>query len=342
MKNKLYRSLGLLLSTALLAGCGSLSATTKGKEYVTASSSSASAATSSAAASTASSVASTGDTSAVEPSIASSAATSASSTSTMTDAALNIVFLGDSQFDNARDSGTSIPELVGQITGANVYNLGCGGTSASLSREQKNISWDEWSSPNFTGVVWALAGKVAPKIFDGYAAANVFPQVDPSKVDYYVVEYGVNDYLNGAQIYNQDDSNDKSTYVSSLQIGIENLKQLSPNAKIVVSSPAYALFYNAKGVYIGDGNTVDKGAGTLSKYASSASNVASTSGCLYLDAYYGTVFDLDSYTTDAFLQDGIHFTEKGRRVYATALSHIINKDLGKDSSDPGVLQIENF
>jgi lysophospholipase L1-like esterase len=260
----------------------------------------------------------------------------------MTDSALNIVFLGDSQFDNARDTGTSIPELVGQMTGASVYNLGCGGTSASLSREQKNISWDEWSSPNFTGVVWALAGSVSPKIFDGYAAANVFPNVTPSKVDYYVVEYGVNDYFNGTQIFNQDDPNDKSTYVTSLRIGIDNLRKISPKAKIILSSPAYALFYNTQGVYIGDGNVVDKGAGTLSKYASSANNVANDKGCLYLDAYYGTVFDLNGYTTDAFLQDGVHFTEKGRRVYATALSHIINKDLGKDKSDPGVLQIENF
>ena len=338
MKNKIYCLLSLLLSSALLTACGS-TATTKGKEYVTESGSSASAATASTATASA---ATTSDNAVVEPSIAASSAASAATASPMDDNALNIVFLGDSQFDNARDSGTSIPELVGQMTNATIYNLGCGGTSASLSKEQKNISWDQWSSPNFTGVVWALAGKVSPKIFDGYAAANIFPQVDPTKVDYYVVEYGVNDYLNGTQIYNQDDSNDKTTYVSSLQIGIDNLKQISPNAKIIVSSPAYAMFYNAKGVYIGDGNTVDKGAGTLSKYASSAGNVASTSGCLYLDAYYGTVFDLNSNTTDDFLQDGIHLTEKGRRVYATALSHIINKDLGKDTSEPGVLQIENF
>ena len=342
MKNKICRSLSLLLCASLLAGCGSLSSATKGKEYISSDHAASAADTSSSGSTSAATATTTADTAAVEPSIASSASSTASSVSSMADDALNIVFLGDSQFDNARDTGTSIPELVGQMTSANVYNLGCGGTSASLSKEQKNISWDQWSSPNFTGVVWALAGKVSPKIFDGYAAANVFPQVDPSKVDYYVIEYGVNDYLNGTQIYNQDDSNDKSTYVSSLQIGIDNLKQISPNAKIVVSSPAYALFYNAKGVYIGDGNIVDKGAGTLSKYASSAGNVASTSGCLYLDAYYGTVFDLNGNTTDDFLQDGIHFTEKGRRVYATALSHIINKDLGKDTSEPGVLQIENF
>ena len=86
---------------------------------------------------------------------------------------------------------------------------------------------------------------------------------------------------------------------------------------------------------------VDKGAGPLKDYASSAQNLASESGALYLDTYYGTAFDLDQNTADQFLQDGIHFTERGRRVYAAALARIINKDLGTDTSEPSVLQIES-
>ena len=345
MKKQFTMSLCVLLGTALLTGCGSLSGTAKGKEYVTDASSSASA---SASVSTSSATAATSinPSDISEPDIAASAVSAASaatavSISTMDDSALNIVFLGDSQFDNARGTGSSIPELVAQKTGGNCYNLAVGGTAASLSREQKNIGYDQWTDPNFTGVVNVLAGNVSSGIFGSYAAGSVLSQIDVKKVDYYVIDYGVNDYFNGTQIFNQDENGDQSTYVGAMRTGLSNLKNISPNAKIVICSPAYALFYNGDHVFIGDGNMVDKGAGPLKDYASSAQNLASESGALYLDTYYGTAFDLDQNTADQFLQDGIHFTERGRRVYATALARIINKDLGTDTSEPSVLQIES-
>ena len=344
MKKRIYTSLSLLLGTALLAGCGSMSAATKGKEYVSAESSSAQSAASGSTGAASSSSASVNPADVSEPAIASSATSSAStagSSSAMDDSALNIVFIGDSQFDNARDTGTSIPELVAGKTGGVSFNLAVGGTAASLSKEQKNIGYSDWTDPNFTGVVNVLAGNVASSIFGTYAAANVLPQVDPKKVDYYVIDYGVNDYFNGAQIFNQDENGDQSTYVGALRTGISNLHNLTPNAKVIVCTPAYALFYNSDHVYIGDGNIVDKGAGPLADYASNSQSVANDTGCISIDTYYGTVFDLDSNTADQFLQDGIHFTERGRRVYATAIANAINKDLGKDTTDHGVLQIES-
>ena len=117
MKKQFTMSLCVLLGTALLTGCGSLSGTAKGKEYVTDASSSASA---SASASTASAAATTSINPAdiTEPDLGSSVASAptSASISAMDDSALNIVFLGDSQFDNARGTGSSIPELVAQKT----------------------------------------------------------------------------------------------------------------------------------------------------------------------------------------------------------------------------------
>lgn len=346
MKKKFCALLCVLVGTVSLVGCGSSSAT-KGEEYVTEDSSdsgSLSSATASIEASSASSSASYDVNEIAEPTLESSTdSSSAASVDTMTDDGINIVFIGDSQFDNARDSGTSIAELVAENTGATVYNLGIGGTSASVPKEQRYSSHDQRTDPNFVGITYALAGECPSSILDGYAASNVFPSVDPSKVDYYVVEYGVNDYFNGAQIYDQSDSNNVTTYVSALQQGLMTLNSISPNAKIMLMSPAYSMFYNASGTFIGDGNVVDKGAGTLSDYASACENLATDAGVpMYIDAYYGGTFDLDQYTADVYLSDGIHFTETGRHVVAAAISKGINADLGVDTSPSEIFKIEDF
>lgn len=343
MKKKIYMLVCILTGTALLTGCSSRAASNsvaKGTEYVTDSASSVSATDQTA--STAASAASYSSDEIVEPAIASTASTIATEIPSMEDDSLNIVFIGDSQFDNARDTGTSIAELVGNETNSNVYNLGIGGTTASVKRDQRYTSDADWADPNLLGIVKALQGKVSPEIMSNYAAYNVFPNIDTSKVDYYVIEYGMNDYLMGTQIYDDSDPNNICTYVIALQLAINWLSELSPDAEIVLCSPAYALFYNSSGVYIGDGNTVDKGAGTLSDYASACRNTASQSHVLYLDTYFGENFDLDGYTTDTYLSDGIHFTERGRRVYAAALSHIINQDQGTDTSEDTCLQIDDF
>lgn len=343
MKKKFCALLCVLVGTVSLVGCGSSSAT-KGEEYVTEDSSesdSLSSSTAAVEASTASSGASYNVEEVNEPELEASAANS-SSVDAMTDDALNIVFLGDSQFDNARDSGTSISELVADETGGTAYNLGIGGTSASVNKEQRWVQPADMTDPTFLAMTYALAGQAPTSIMDGKSAANVFSSVDPSKVDYYVIEYGVNDYFNGAQIYDDTDASNICTYVSALQQGLNNLSNISPNAKFVLISPAYSMFYNSEGTFIGDGNVVDKGAGTLSDYASACANTASTSGTFYIDAYFGGTFDLDQYTVDEYLSDGIHYTEPGRKVVAACISHIINKDIGTDPTDAEVLRIDDY
>lgn len=238
---------------------------------------------------------------------------------------IQVVFLGDSQLDNFRDE-TGIAYLVAQYCDANVYNMAMGGTAASLLPGEKH-GVEEWESRCFLGMVYAITGKVDPAFFSKYTAYNVFKSCDFSKTDVFVIEYGLNDYFNGAAVNNPDNVLDLETYGGALHVGIDNLKAAYPNATFILCGPNYAQFFK-NGQYLGDGNILSNGKATLQEYAKTADQIASEFNISYLDAYWG--LGINSYTTDEYLMDGVHFTAEGRRKYAQTLSRIILRSQGYD------------
>ena len=74
--------------------------------------------------------------------------------------ALQLVFLGDSIFDNNRD-GTGVPFLTAEKCDADFYNLAIGGTSASIEIDEQQES-ELWTSRGLCGIVNALLKKTKP------------------------------------------------------------------------------------------------------------------------------------------------------------------------------------
>lgn len=232
---------------------------------------------------------------------------------------LQIVFLGDSILDGYRNE-TGIASLTSVYCFANVYNLAMGGTTAALSTYESAV-YDTWSSRSMLGVVNVICGNVDPSILDGYRAGEVYETCDFTKTDYFVIEYGMNDFLSAIPINNDSNTNQEYTYAGALRIAINTLRRNFPNAEIVLCSPNYAQFWGKDGSYLGDGNMVDNGGGTLVAYHRVCGNVSADNQTLFLNGYEG--IGLDAYTADDYLEDGIHLSEKGRRKYAEKLSEII-------------------
>lgn len=232
---------------------------------------------------------------------------------------LQIVFLGDSILDGYRDE-TGIAYLTGVYCDADVYNLAMGGTTAALTTYE-NGEYENWTSRGLQGVVHAICGNVDAKILDGYRSGEVFATCDFSNTDYFVIEYGMNDFLGGIPLNDSDDPYDEYTYVGALRIAIQRLRDSFPDATIVLCSPNYAQFWGKDGSYLGDGNMVSNGGGKLVEYYRVCGNVAVDQNTLFLNAYEG--IGLDAYSADEYLEDGIHLSKKGRRKYAEKLSQII-------------------
>lgn len=226
-----------------------------------------------------------------------------------------IVVFGDSIWDSARDD-SGIGAQVAKYMNADVYNCAIGGTRASIPAGDEENNYENWTSSSLIGMINIMMGRVEPDFLGDSMAASIIRQVDFSKVDYFILAYGVNDYLSGAQL-NAERLFDPHTYGGALRYAIETIKTNFPNAKILVVSPHYCRFFKDGFMYT-DGNLRNTGYGTLYDYSKVAGNVAETTQTLFIDAY--VTMGIDGYTADDYLEDGVHLTAAGRELYAKAVS----------------------
>lgn len=234
---------------------------------------------------------------------------------------LQLVFLGDSIFDSNRD-GTGIPYLTAKQCEADVFNLAIGGTCAALQADE-SLEPQEWSSWSLLELINVLMGNISASHFDGTRAGEILSgsSIDFSQTDYFIVEYGTNDFLSGISRSSQGEHYNLRSYTGALRYAVVNLKEIAPDATIILCSPCFAQFYGKDGYMVGDGNMMDKGNGTLFDYKGTCEYVAKEQGALFFNAYED--LGIDSYTIDEYMEDGVHLSTEGRKLYAGALAEMI-------------------
>lgn len=235
---------------------------------------------------------------------------------------LQIVFLGDSIFDNNRD-GTGVPYLTTKQCNADCYNMAIGGTSATIELGESTES-ETWESRSMLGIVKAMKGEISTDIFEGTRAKEILddPDMDFSQTDYFIVEYGINDFFRAVPLDN-DNYYDYTTYAGALRYALAELSEIAVDATIIVCCPHYCQFFNDEGHFIGDGNVLNTGYGTLVDYKGVCKYVAKEQQVKYYDAYVD--LGINGYTAEEYLEDGVHLTEAGRQLYADALAAKIMK-----------------
>lgn len=247
---------------------------------------------------------------------------------------MQIVFMGDSILDSVREYD-GVAYLISQACNADVYNLSIGGTTAALM-EGEQYSFDEWTSCSLLGVVHAILGDIDTKVFEPYRAGEILKECDFSKTDYFVIEYGVNDFL--AKIPDSQYTNDGElrgidalhTYVGALNAAIGALHNAFPTAKILLISPHYCQFFNGD-TFIGDTYSLDYGYGPMIDYSELCGYVYNENKDKNV-IYYNSILEsgIDAYSADDYLEDGIHLTSEGRHVYADYAARLINADFRKN------------
>ena len=246
------------------------------------------------------------------------------------DDVLRIVFFGDSQIANGRNDGSDIPSLMAtRIPNTVMYNLAIGGTSASVEATTSDVTPESLNSNCFLGMTYALSGKADRNetLSQQHDILNTMNSIDPSKVDYYIIEYGANDFFNNApleaSIYDNI-SEQAHSYYFALCMGIDELRSISPNAQIYLISPFYGIYVDESGSYIGDSYIVSNGIGTLADYAKKMNNVAEDKQCTTIDTMFQSKCDLYVDTASEYLMDNIHLTLKGRQIFSRIFAHYIN------------------
>ncbi len=244
---------------------------------------------------------------------------------------MQVVFLGDSILDNEREDH-GVAALISDACNAKVYNMSMGGTTAALlPNEQYNFA--TWDSRCLLGVVNAILGNINSDIFDGYTAGEILKQCDFSKTDYFVIEYGINDflsrqipqsrYLENGETLGVDDVH---TYSGALMTAVTLLQNAFPDAKILLIAPHFCQVYNGN-AFVGDAYSLNYGYGTLVEFSRCTGYVYEQNkekNVMFYNAMEES--GIDAYTADKYLEDGIHLTAEGRKVYADYAIRLIMGD----------------
>ncbi len=252
------------------------------------------------------------------------------------DSAMQIVFMGDSILADESENG-GVAALVAQACNARVYNMAIGGTTAALLPDEA-FDFNNWTSVSFLGVVQAALGNIGTDVFEGYKAKEVMDECDFSKTDYFVVNYGINDFLcrqvaRSKYLENGDvlDIKSEYTYVGALEIGVVNLLDNFPDAKVILISPHYCEIFEGD-KYIGNSYTLDYGCGTLVDYCGLCSYVAlqhEKDGVIFFNGM-GEDCGIDAYSVTDYLVDGIHLSAQGCQRYSDCISRRILADFYRE------------
>lgn len=244
---------------------------------------------------------------------------------------MQIVILGDSIMDHDRtESGPAA--IIAHDCNAKVYNMAMGGTTAALLPGEE-ASFDKWESRSLLGVIHAILGNIDGSIFDGYPAGDVLKKCDFSKTDYFIIEYGVNDFLNGQVPQSRQLADGGTlavgeihTYTGALEDAVNRLQDAFPDTKILLIAPHYCQIFSGK-TFMGDGYSVDYGYGPLVSFARGTGYVYEQhrdENVLFYNAF--ELSGINAETADDYLEDGVHMTPAGSRVYAEAIARVINAD----------------
>ena len=206
-----------------------------------------------------------------------------------------MVFLGDSLFEYNAGS-RSVSGVVGNLSGAQVYNCSQGGIPAAEA-PNRILSFNRMAArfleQDTSGLDDSLnfCLELTDYMQDNHEGKNKC----------FVLSYGLNDYFGGHPVDNPEDSYDIRTYAGALRTGISALQEAYPEAVIILLTPAYIDAFSE--------GTEIVGAGVLTDYVEAAISVARDMNVLCMNNYADS--GISAETSERYLVDGIHPNEEG-------------------------------
>ncbi len=230
----------------------------------------------------------------------------------------DIVFFGDSLIEGT-DWGDTIPQILGDLLGMKTLNAGFGGLSMAESAKEgypgdysyfySMITLSElWKNNVLDSLLLATSSKdyIMPRGWRD--RIDALSKLDTSDVRLVLIEYGVNDYLGGNQVDNPEDAYDVRTFCGALRKSIENIREATPQAQIVLITPTYM-----RSVF-GECTEYDFGGGTLDKYVDKEIEIAGEYGIPVVDNFHDAIVNKENLETVTY--DNLHTNEEGNRLIA--------------------------
>lgn len=244
---------------------------------------------------------------------------------------LQILFLGDSNF--AYDFGDrTIPDRIGERLNADIYNCAIGGTAATRTDTTYyfDSDLDAFNLYNLSKImvsgdyqgVNAYAGRGGEFGKTAVLKAEIITNIDLNELDYIVIGYGLNDYTSGCAVYGENPY-DETTYIGALRGAVERIRAVCPNAKIILSSITYCIFYG-NDIALQDGYGKTYGGGYINDYRDAMETVAAE----YENVYFIDNLEKLDINKDNFmdyLHDEMHLNYAGQEMYVDSFIEELEK-----------------
>lgn len=253
-----------------------------------------------------------------------------------TEDGLSIVFFGNAPFADDRDSKDNLVNMIGDMTGATVYNCSVG--DSYLACEQSRFLVEDspmdaytlyWmtvcaggaADPVMFQEVASVMGENLPK--DAKQATDLLGTIDFSTVDVIAIMYDAYDYLLGHSTLNGANATDITTFTGNLEASIEYLQNIFPHIRIIVLSPTYAFSdqLDENGDYISSDVVRYNGMDVLSTYVILEGSSCSLRQVTFIDNLYGTIHQDNA---PDYLTDNRHLNVEGRKLVAQRFVQAMN------------------
>lgn len=205
-----------------------------------------------------------------------------------------VVFFGDSVLANHAQYTSSITSAISFLTGAECEDRSIGGTSASYNG---NNSFTE-----------AVSQYISSRDDSNDIASVTF-----------AIEYGLNDYFNGAVLDNVEDRMDICSFGGALRSGIDQLRSEYPESKIILVSP-YAPDIQERGNL-----PYREGGATIPEIADRIDDISKECGTELLDLYHSP--GVSAELLPQLLADGIHPSYEYDFILAYKYAECLNSTL---------------
>ena len=243
-----------------------------------------------------------------------------------TDDTYDVVFMGDSNLGNTRNE-TGIVPLLEKKTGKKILNGSFGGSMMKSLYGKKTEYQSSLSMYNMAvsicnrnfGMQKSAIDTLARTDYIGYFSETMdkLSEVDFDTVEILIIEHGVNDFLAGTPIKNDEDLYDINTFSGTLRTIVVMLREEYPDLRLILVTPSYCAPLRIDGLNY----PCDKyayGGGYLEEYVNAELEVAQELDVEIIDVYHG--IDMDETNFSTYLYDGLHYNEAGREAVADMIA----------------------
>ena len=208
---------------------------------------------------------------------------------------------------SSENRGNNPPNVIGNILRATVYNAAIGGTYMGST----NNSFYEMAmavvNKNFTEVINKATRDEEKENL------QTISTLDFNTVDFIVIAYGVNDWLVGRTLDNEENKEDTGTICGALRAGVKALLNKYPQLRIYVMTPTYNMYVVNDNGTDSDDSTDIKGH-TLKEIGEGIENACKDIHVRCLNNYNCGLNKYNFRYFAATETDNIHRNEKGYKL----------------------------